>query len=1618
MWVDNFLGFNVGEKVPVGYYDREKGVWVPSDNGLVVQLLDTNGDGIVDALDANGDGQPDDLNGNGSFADEVAGLNNPQRYPPGSTFWRFAVPHLTPWDCNWPYGPPADATAPNPKGVPVADQQKQEESDCRRYSSSFVEERSRIFHEDIPIPGTDLTLHYTSSRVKGYQHEFTVPASGETLPASLKRIIVQLNIAGRSFEQTLSPLPNQKVEFVWDGLDFLGKTVRGPAKAELNVGFVYNAVYYSAGSFAQSFAKTGSQFTNIQARQEVISWKRSDIEILAKTKSAIAEGWTLSNHHYVSPMDSSTLYKGDGTIVTTIKNKTIDTVAGSGTPGSEGDGGPATQAQLTFPNGVATDASGNLYIADSGNDRVRKVDTNGIISTVAGTGASGFSGDGGPATQAKLDYPAAVAVDGLGNLYIADSGNCRIRKVDTSGVITTVAGNEVEGYGGDDGPAIQAKLRYPYGVAVDVSGNLYIADYLNNRIRKVDTNGVITTVAGDGTYAYGGDGGPATQAKIAYPRSVAVDVSGNLYIADSSNYRIRKVDTSGVITTVAGTGTYGYSGDGGEATKARISYSYGIEVDVSGNIYFSDYLNNRIRKVDTDGIIITVAGKGSNGSSGDGGPPTQAELAYPVGVAVGASGNLFIGDYANHRIRKVTPFSIPSVIATNGEIAFAEKSGQGYLLTNAGRHRKTIDLDTGISLYEFGYDQNNNLVSITDRFGNKTVINRDNSAIPTSIISPDGITTTLTIDTNNYLKRITYPDGYFYSFEYTPVGLMSAKIEPKGNRFEHFHDSIGRLTEVTDQEGGHWQFSRQVDVKGDVLTQILTGEGNLTSYLDHTESTGAYTSHITDPSGAETLYSSSGDGLTSTKSLPCGMTLSFKYGVDSQYRFNFVKEMKETTQSNLERITLREKTYQDTNLDKAPDLITEKVTLNDKTTTLVTDTLQSKRTMTSPLGRETNTFYDPNKLLTTKLTIPGLFDTDFGYDVRGRLASISTNTRQTNFGYDSQGNLYSITDPEGHATTYNYDSVGRMTRTNRPDGTSVGFVYDNNGNMTLLINPSSIDHGFGYNKVNLNSSYQTPLSGNYSYLYNRDRRLLQINFPSGKQIKNIYDKDRIIKIQTPEGNIDLTYLCGSKLGSLNKAGETISFGYDGSLVTPETLSGTLNQTLTYAYNNDFNLSRFTYAGGSIDYTYDTDGLLVGSGNFAITRNAGNGLPEAVSGGPLNLTRAFNGYGQLESENFAVNSNSVNSWNLIRDKAGRIISKTEAVGGVMSNYAYTYDSMGRLLTVTKDGLLVEEYQYDLNGRRTYEINVSKGIYGKAYTYSDEDHLLTAGDVTYQYDLDGFLTTKMQGAEATRYSYSSKGELLRVDLPGDRATEYINDPLGRRIAKKVDGIITEKYLWQGITRLLAVYDGNDNLVMRFEYGDARMPVAMTRNGATYNLAYDQVGSLKVVTDVIGNVIKRVDYDSFGNIISDTNSGFEVAFGFAGGFHDRDTGLVRFGFRDYDPDIGRWTAKDPILFAGGDADLYGYVGNNPVNFIDPEGKISVIEGVILGAYSVAAVVVFKDCMERCTQTRLPRDPNACEPPRNWVKCAELCSRYALLLGFGADPLGSASSTIGQEISKRIGK
>ena len=355
-------------------------------------------------------------------------------------------------------------------------------------------------------------------------------------------------------------------------------------------------------------------------------------------------------------------------IISRIDTKGMMTrYAGSGESGFSGDGGPAIKANFKTPAGLAFDPEGNLYIADRENHRVRKIDTSGNISTFAGIGKAGFSGDGGPAVRAKLNLPSGLATDKKGNLFISDRSNDRIRVVDKKGVIRTYAGSGVAGFQGDAGPALKAQLDKPFGIALDEAENLYIADRNNNRVRKVSPEGIITTVAGDGGFFFMGDNGPAYRASVAAPTGVAVDKKGNLYIADRNNNRIRLVDKLGMIRTVAGTGQQDYNGDSETARETNLYLPFGLIVDSNDNLLIIDRSHYRIRRIDPkSGEVETVAGNGLKLFAGDGGPATGATLSFPHGMFVDKDDNLIFSDKGHYRIRKITPKGIISTIGGNG----------------------------------------------------------------------------------------------------------------------------------------------------------------------------------------------------------------------------------------------------------------------------------------------------------------------------------------------------------------------------------------------------------------------------------------------------------------------------------------------------------------------------------------------------------------------------------------------------------------------------------------------------------------------------------------------------------------------------------------------------------------------------------------------------------------------------------------------------------------------------------------------------------------------------------------------------------------------------------------
>jgi gliding motility-associated-like protein len=381
----------------------------------------------------------------------------------------------------------------------------------------------------------------------------------------------------------------------------------------------------------------------------------------------------------------------------------ITTIAGTGTPGYTGDGGPAVQARLSSPTAICMDRQGNLFFSDWFNRTIRRINPSGTINTFAGNGITGYSGDGGPALLASLHTPDDIEFDVAGNMYVAEHGNHVIRKIDLNGRITTIAGNGSPPPNGvpigDGGPAILAQLYTPEEIAVDAAGNIYIADVSTNSIRRINAAGVIHTIAGGGFYhaGYSGDGGPAVSAKLNAPVSIEVDQAGNIYFSDLGNHVVRKISTMGIITTIAGNGTPGYSGDGGPAIQAQLNRPNGLAIDNHGNIYVVEEDNHVIRKIDVQGNIFTVAGTGVLGYSGDGGPATQAKISS-MKIEVSPSGDLYLTDHVHHVIRKI------SACPTGGNITVNINSPEVSSCENDPVHFTAVA--SGNGAYSYQWKQN------------------------------------------------------------------------------------------------------------------------------------------------------------------------------------------------------------------------------------------------------------------------------------------------------------------------------------------------------------------------------------------------------------------------------------------------------------------------------------------------------------------------------------------------------------------------------------------------------------------------------------------------------------------------------------------------------------------------------------------------------------------------------------------------------------------------------------------------------------------------------------------------------------------------------------------------
>jgi RHS repeat-associated protein len=1531
-YLENFLNFPVGGVVPVGGYDREAVSWMPSDNGRVVRILNITA-GAAE-LDTDGDGAVD--NGVNLGVTPAERLRLAELYSAGQSLWRMPINHFSPWDYNWPFGPPGDASAP-PSSAP---RPALPDDPCEQ-PGSIIECQNQTLGERIGITGTPLSLNYRSDRVVGRKTSYTldIPLSAASVPASLRRIEMEISVAGRTFTQTFPAEPNQRTTFTWDGQDAYGRTLQGSQPISVRVGFVYGAVYQTPALFASSFGSYGeSALTRNRTRQEITIWQQTTAKVSPwDGRMQALGGWTLSAHHYYDPV-AQVLYLGDGRRRSTAgMPKTINTVAGGGphcdTTQPCGDGGPATSASIR-QRGIAVDGQGNLFIADTVKNRVRKVDPQGIITTVAGTGVSGFSGDGGPATSARLSGPNDVEVDAQGNLFIADNFNFRIRKVSPSGIITTVAGNGTFGDSGDNGPAIQAQFRFPQDLAVAPDGSLYIADFQSHRIRRISPDGIITTVAG---------GAPGGTDGIINPTAVEVDDEGNVFFAAGL---VRKLSPDGSITIVAGGGNTQV--DGIPATEALVQ-CIALALDRAGNLFIASSIFRRVRVVNTAGIITTVAGSGTVPPSRDGGQATLA-LVDPYDLAVDEQGNLLISDLdgTGGSVQRVRKVSSPLPTFT-GAIAIASEDGsQLYNFDAVGRHLGTVNALTGATVYTFAYNSAGRLVSVTDGDGNVTTIERLANGDPTAIVAPFGQRTTLTLNANGYLASLANPAGETTQAGYTNDGLLTSFTDPRGNSSTMTYDALGRLERdvAPSTSGSLWNLTR-TETANSFTVSLSSAMGRTTSYLVERLATGEERRVNTFPGGLQNQGTTGTNG-SRTSTFPDGSSTTLTPGPDPRFGMQSPLGASVTTRmpSGLlyNRTHTRAVTLSNPNDPLSLATQTDTFNVNGRTYTSLYTTASRTFTTSTPVGRQTTTTIDTQGRI-TGLQFANLNPASFTYDVPGRLSTsvlgTASQARSLGFGYNSDGYLASITDPLNRLQSFSYDPAGRVTQQTLPGNRQISYSYDANSNLTSITPPGRPAHSFVYTPLNLLSSYSPPNVGAGTnqtlYIYNSDRQLTGITRPDSLTLSLTYDgAGRLSTLTIPGGQYLYTYNATTgDLESITAPGNNLTYSYDGSLFTGTTWTGTISGSVNHTYDNNFRVTSQSVNGGNpINFLYDNDNLLTNAGSLTLTRNAQNGLLTGTALSNITDTRGYNDFAEPMNYSAAFSGTGIYSvQHNSRDNLGRITQKTETIGGLTDTYTYNYDSQtGWLTQVQKNGLTVATYTYDSNGNRLTYTGAGSPVTG---TYDDQDRLTQYGAATYAYSPNGELLSKTAGGQATAYQYDVVGNLKAVTLPDNTQIEYLVDGENRRIGKRVNGTLVQGFLYLNQLKPLAELDGGNNVVSRFIYGSKEsVPDYLVKGAVTYRIISDHLGSVRLVVNVATGVIaQRMDYDEFGNVTMDTNAGFQP-FGFAGGIYDPHTKLVRFGVRDYDAETGRWTAKDPILFAGETTNFYEYVSNDPINQTDSRG------------------------------------------------------------------------------------
>ncbi len=728
--------------------------------------------------------------------------------------------------------------------------------------------------------------------------------------------------------------------------------------------------------------------------------------------------------------------------------------------------------------------------------------------------------------------------------------------------------------------------------------------------------------------------------------------------------------------------------------------------------------------------------------------------------------------------------------------------------------------------------------------------------------------------------------------------------------------------------------------------EVTSGEGRVTGYAVTGNWDGSREREVIDPAGLSTTMTESSDGRWRVIHAPDGIVTSDSLMPDLRFGMGVpVLGLRRTTlPSGLTRTVEVSRTMPS---HYAPPAVTgtwtQDVSINSRAAYRTTfnsnpDSLILREY--SPSGRVRTTVVDSAGRVQS-VSVQGLATLYCSYDAWWRPTHVYQGGRGARFSYDAHGRLNTIRDTLGRVTGLSYLSDDRPTEIRLPGGRTIALSHDEEWNLVGITPPGRPQHAYEYNGVNSLSTYVAPGAGETdsvtAYSYDHDGVQVRSDRPGGEYVTASYGSGdgRLYAIGMGRGTTQLSYLSTGQLHTISSPDSIfLSYGYDGPVDTIQAWSGRATGSVSVALDRDFRVaSQRVNGGNTVVYSYDADGLMTQAGDLSITRRLDNGLVSSTTLGNVTTTDSYSHVGELWRRTVRSNGTTLYEATYSRDSLGRVVGVMETVQGTERSYGFAYGSpdSGFVSAATVDGV-TEHYSYDGNGNRLAHSSASDT---STATYDAQDRLLRYGGTSYAYTPAGELKTAATGADTIRYTYDALGNLVTVGFPSGDLMEYLVDGLSRRVACRWNGVLRRGWLYEDQLKPVAELDSVGNVVARYVYGAARnVPEYMVRNGNTYRIVSDRLGSVRLVLDAAtGETVQRMDYDTYGRVLEDTNVGFQC-FGYAGGLWDAATGLVRFGARDYDPGVGRWTCKDPAGLSAGGENLYLFAFGDPVGFTDPEG------------------------------------------------------------------------------------